>query len=624
MMERKKTSDISQDQDNEPGKNDELSGVTASTETTPTGIGRRRFLTAGLGAAAAIAAIPQLVGAQQKKKKGNGKGGQTARDVTIVGLPEFTLLTFPQPFEYRSCGGLLDLPMTVGMIGPAGKQVRVYNGNLPGPTMRLKANDTLKILMVNQLPGNPPPPNPSATNLDYCNQANAMSNPHCFNSTNLHTHGLHVSPGSKGSQASDDVLIGITPGKQQHYCIEIPSFHAPGTHWYHAHMHGSTAFQLANGLCGALIIDEPPGEQILPVAHKDYVWIIQEIIPGGDAQTIYTQAGAGSTTFYVNGKPKPNLYMSANEVQRWRFINATGTPHGLGQIVFLDANSVAQNMSLVALDGISFYGKSPQVTKAVNLGAGNRADVFIKPTVKGTYTVVRRDYPWSKGGVGDQVIATVHVGDPGVNMQLPTTIPGTAPAYLQPINNPVLNARKATLGTIQSGEWASKCPNVPQPPAHPAALIPGLNIVNCKEYVMPPQPDSPPDSQWDMFIPTLNTSEQWVLKNAKGAAHPFHIHVNPFQVEHMKIDPNGPDDASNWAFLDTIPLIDKDRLPNGAPPLPPWINANTGEIKIRTRYSDYYGRFVMHCHILVHEDMGLMANVYVKDDGSGTGACKKI
>lgn len=616
-MKKRKTPDISQHQFNEPGKDTEQGSVEASNSQTKRTLGRRRFLAAGLGAAAAaaIASLPRSADAQRKKEP---DGRDLVRTTGIL-----SILSFPQPFEYKSCGGLLSLPLTVGLIGISGQDIRVYNGNLPGPTLRLKANDSLKLKLVNQLPANPPPPNPSASSLDYCNQPNAMSNPHCFNSTNLHTHGLHVSPGSNGSLASDDVLISVPPGKQQQYCIEIPSFHAPGTHWYHSHQHGSTAFQLANGLCGALIIDEPDNEKIMTFPHNDYVWVIQEVLPGKNAQAVYTQSF--TTEYYVNGRSKPNLYMNLNEVQRWRFINATGTPHGLCQLVLLDKNGVAQNMSLVAMDGISFYGKKPQVVKAINMGGGNRADVFVQPTASGVYTVVRRDYPWSKGGVGDVVLATIHVSTVNLNMSLPTApIPGTVPAYLQPVTNPIMNAQTATLGTLQSADWAAKCQNVQMPMAHPQGILPGFNVVNCKEYTMPPQPDAPPNPQWDMFMPTLGTSEQWVLKNAKGAAHPFHIHVNPFQVENMKIDPNGPNDATNWMFLDTVPLIDKDRLPNGAPPLPPWINAANGEIKIRTRYADYYGRFVLHCHILVHEDLGLMANVYVQNNGSGTGPCVKI
>jgi len=120
-----------------------------------------------------------------------------------------------------------------------------------------------------------------------------------------------------------------------------------------------------------------------------------------------------------------------------------------------------------------------------------------------------------------------------------------------------------------------------------------------------------------MFTPRLNTSEEWVLQNgAVTSAHPFHIHVNPFQVEHMLVDPNGPDNATNWMWLDTVPV-----LPPGAPAQPWFVNNQT---KILSRFLNYPGEFVLHCHLLTHEDMGLMANVKVIDDGTGTGPCVKI
>lgn len=93
----------------------------------------------------------------------------------------------------------------------------------------------------------------------------------------------------------------------------------------------------------------------------------------------------------------------------------------------------------------------------------------------------------------------------------------------------------------------------------------------------------------------LGATEQWELTTTGGAAHPFHIHVNPFQFVGDKIDPNGPDDATNWRFWDTI------AVPNGQ------------NIKIRSRFVDYSGTFVFHCHILIHEDQGMMKNVTVKN-----------
>jgi FtsP/CotA-like multicopper oxidase with cupredoxin domain len=87
-----------------------------------------------------------------------------------------------------------------------------------------------------------------------------------------------------------------------------------------------------------------------------------------------------------------------------------------------------------------------------------------------------------------------------------------------------------------------------------------------------------------------------VLTNTGGGNHPFHIHVNPFQVEGDKIDPNGPNDPSNWRFWDTI------------------LVPNQGTVNTRSRYLNYDGEFVFHCHILIHEDTGMMWKFTVDAD----------
>jgi len=597
----------------------------SSNKKKRTKLNRRQFLVAGTGAAAAVITTGKTLAGPQHDEHSQAN----ARQANPVVLP-----VFPQPPVLTSSGGAIDVPLVVSMIGGA-QQIRAYNGNVPGPTIRVKAGDRLGIRLYNQLPANP------GGTLDFYGQTNEMSNPHGFNSTNLHTHGLHVSPLSFDPcainphaqrptanpvtlhcpTASDDVLIEVKPGQVQPYCIEIPSFHAPGTHWYHAHKHGSTALQLAQGLAGVLIVDEPVGQQILPAGASDYVWLIQEVLTNNDAQTIYTTT-LPATQFNINGQFQPTLTMMAGEVQRWRFVNGTGTPKGLCQLVLKSSNGTPQTMRHVAMDGISFYGKAPQPLTALNMGGGNRADVLVKLTAD-TYTLWRNDYPWI-GGAGTpavQALATIVVLSSPLNDPLPTVIPDTPPDYLLPIKVLTAAPFSAVFGTIQPGTfWTNACNGTAQPASHPPNILPGLSVINCKEYMPPPTPNAPPGA-WDMFQPKLNTTQQWVLSNAAGSAHPFHIHVNAFQVEHFLIDPTGPDKPANWMWMDTIPIIPAN-LPSTAPTPPPWFVNK--QVTIRTRYSDFYGRFVLHCHILVHEDLGLMANVYVQNDGTGTGPCFKI
>lgn len=83
-----------------------------------------------------------------------------------------------------------------------------------------------------------------------CKTNTAANGFHCFNKTNLHTHGLHV------SQNEDNALLSLKPGQTHKYVYNIASNHMPGTHWYHPHKHGSTFMQVGGGAVGMLIIDD--------------------------------------------------------------------------------------------------------------------------------------------------------------------------------------------------------------------------------------------------------------------------------------------------------------------------------------------------------------------------------
>ncbi len=102
--------------------------------------------------------------------------------------------------------------------------------------------------------------------------------------------------------------------------------------------------------------------------------------------------------------------------------------------------------------------------------------------------------------------------------------------------------------------------------------------------------------------------EEWRLtnieKDGRVTGHPFHIHVNPFQTQ-IKIDPSQGDDVENMRWQDTVTIP-----PN---------TTDANPLKIRQRFLTYDGKFVLHCHILVHEDLGMMQDITV--NGSGIGPC---
>ena len=142
-------------------------------------------------------------------------------------------------------------------------QGRGVNPNAPfvGPQIEAYPGQTVRMTLHNELPAD-----------STCPVRGGSANvPHCFNGTNLHTHGLWINP----SGNSDNVLISVNPGVQFQYEYNIPPDHPAGTFWYHSHRHGSTALQVSSGMAGALIVrgTRPP----TPTANGDIDTLLRPI-----------------------------------------------------------------------------------------------------------------------------------------------------------------------------------------------------------------------------------------------------------------------------------------------------------------------------------------------------------
>lgn len=148
----------------------------------------------------------------------------------------------PQPVEYRfeiaRAKGVIYNPWTLSN-DPVELRSFLGSGEARGdfvaPTIRVAPGQQLKIDIANRL--------------ELCTEKQRADDA-CFNDTNLHTHGLWVSP----SGASDNVLISIPPGSEHHYIYDIPADHPAGTFWYHPHHHGNGFVQVGSGMAGALIV----------------------------------------------------------------------------------------------------------------------------------------------------------------------------------------------------------------------------------------------------------------------------------------------------------------------------------------------------------------------------------
>lgn len=440
----------------------------------------------------------------------------------------------------KSHDGLLDTRVTAQygsyQLGGQDVYLRSYNGNPCGNTLDFKAGDTVRLKLVNNLPFEP--------FSDVCVVEPGQENtPRSFNATNMHVHGLHVSPKSP----ADNILLTVNTGEDYQYEYNIPPNHPPGTYFYHAHVHGSTAIQVASGMAGCIIVRGDLDEIPEIKAAKERVLMIQTQRFDDDGRCESFSILNNEDKTFINGQEKPTIRIKKGEVQRWRIVNASHMmPFDLRIESFRYTTSMP--MTLLCRDG----NPLPQTKEIEHLQmvAGNRADVLVKGFDPGTYFL--------SGGDSSGIIATVIVEDDAV----PDMSLYAGPLPQVPELTPIAESEVTYGRRLEFGFAYGEQPKF---------------TINDKPFSC--------DKPWE--IP-LNSVEEWEVYNHTAYPHPFHIHVNPFQVVS-----GGNIDPGTW--MDTLEFPAFSR------------------IKFRTRFLDFTGTFVFHCHNLMHEDMGMMQAVKVFD-----------
>ena len=476
--------------------------------------------------------------------------------------------------------------------------LRSYDGELVGPTFIVKPGDTLKIKMKNLLP-------PEMHNMECEGECDHdHTTPHGFNTTNLHTHGLHVDPTGK----SDNVFIKLKSGDEFDYEIHIPEDHVAGTFWYHAHVHGSTTVQVGSGVHGAIIIRGDYDNIPAITKAKERVMVLQTIafdeqgeIENNDNYFVekwHPEGWQRGWHVSVNGQVMPEIEIQPGTTELWRFVHA-----GIREYMNLRlVNSCDSRFDIplvqLAADGIAFRKKRLADDKGTFMAPGYRSDVMIKAKRRGVYYLIdasvegAADLPDSYCGKrrGDSVfeldekaqniIARVTVKGPRKRMPLPKN------KQLKKINRPVSIQDDELSDDIEYSIF-NITPKDGVDPSDPDQFI-GDNFnftINGKTY----DPDQPRNLK-------LNNAQTWILRS-EFYFHPYHIHVNPFEV--ISRDDSGKIIDRYWR--DTVLVWPAE---TGQP-------IDSADIEIRTRYEDFAGSFVMHCHILDHEYRGMMEKVNI-------------
>lgn len=386
----------------------------------------------------------------------------------------------------------------------------------------------------------------------YLNLNNQSADP-----TNEHYHGMNVSPRiNPDGTVSDNILIQAEPGMQVNYRISIPPWHSPGLYWYHAHLHTQAERQVMGGLSGGLIVEgvldpfpELAGIQEQVLLLKDVQITSQgtlpdDIDPGGDTHRT------------INGQTMPMIELRQQELQFWRF-----------------ANIGADMYYHLVLDGHTFYelardgNRHTQLVEMqeILLPPGARSEVLVRGGASGVYRLRTLDV--NTGPDGDDYaaaeLASVVVNPASSQAELP--LPQQLPA--------VEDFRTLSVARTRTITFAEDTTN---------------NTFFVDSGAGPVQFDA---NRVDSTIPA-GTVEEWTVNNATAELHVFHIHQTDFQV----VEINGvPQD-----FLGHQDSINVPYQEAGGPP---------GSVKllIDFRNPDIVGKFVYHCHILEHEDGGMMA-----------------
>jgi FtsP/CotA-like multicopper oxidase with cupredoxin domain len=432
--------------------------------------------------------------------------------------------TYPEPSEFVSQDGVVQVNLTAEeqQIELAGTPVagRFYNGGYVGPTIRLGPGDTIELELVNALP----------------------------EPTNLHFHGLHVSP----SGESDNVLRHIMAGETAQYVVELPENHATGTFWYHSHQHGLSEEQVFGGLSGLIVVEgliDLLPDELREIVERSFA--LKDFQLTSDGTIVQDNIDSNApTTRTVNGAVNPELSIAPGETQLWRLAN-------IGADIWYELSLEGHPFHVVAEDGSPVW--QAWSAESLVLPPGKRFDVLVQGQSPGTYIFRTLDFDQGGDHYPDTTLATLTVGGTAVT-------PATLPTSLVPQDDPALgDLSAATVDNERELVFTEDDDN-------------NIFMINGKQF---------DPNRVDQTV-KLGTVEEWTIRNDTEELHPFHIHVNDFQV----ISINGEPYEAN-GLQDTIPLPLK------------------GEVVIRIPFRDFTGKFVYHCHILNHEDNGMMGLVEV-------------
>jgi FtsP/CotA-like multicopper oxidase with cupredoxin domain len=364
--------------------------------------------------------------------------------------------------------------------------------------------------------------------------------------TTVHWHGLHLPVDTDGSP-----LHPVPPGGERIYAFRLLPGSA-GTYWYHPHPHHRTGYQVAMGLYGGIIVRDPVDP--LPTDLTERFIILSDnrfrddgsldiAEPHSHHARVDFENGREGSVIFVNGDVMPELNIRSGEVQRWRVLNASA---GRYYRLHVPGHSLLH----VGSDG-GLFERAIEVDEIL-LASAERVELLIRGVDEPGSSVTVESLPY------DRYIRQTRPADWDEVRDLFTLIYSDEPP-VPPIEIP------HTLRTIQPIDTSRV--TVTRTMVLSQGFINGLAM----------------DMSRVDAVALLGSTEIWEIENIVGMDHPFHLHGFQFQV------------------------LDRDGVPE---PFPSWKDTvnipRHGIARFAVRFDNYPGKWMFHCHILDHEDHGMM------------------
>lgn len=409
-----------------------------------------------------------------------------------------------------------------------GREARLwtYGGSFPGPTLRVRPGDAVRLELENLLP----------------------------ESTNLHWHGLPISP------KVDDPFLEIPPKETWSYAFTVPQDLA-GTFWYHPHLHGRVAPQLFAGLAGAMVVESPlDGIPELREA-EEHLLVLKDLELAGGRPAPHSPMdwinGKEGNLLLVNGASRPTL-RAGRATLRLRLLNASNAR-------YYRLRLEGHPLYLIASDG--GFLEEPYEIPELLLAPGERAEVLVRFQKEGVFRLLALPYDRGihiMGGMGHMGHGGMSTGaSPGSPQTLLTLV---APPRPKPLPLPKALATLPPLNPNQA--------RVTRRIAFTEDMMAGKFFINGQTF----------DHLRVDFQGRAGDLEVWEVENQGDMDHPFHLHTHPFQV----LSANGKP------------------LPYRA--LKDVVNLKAKEVaRLLVPLKNLPGKTVFHCHIVEHEDRGMMA-----------------